>query len=176
MGSPFETIGTFTSLREVLGNVHQLTAKISAGEGTLGKLIISDSLYNAILATNGSLNRLVEDIRIHPSKYIRISLSDKSKSIYASNDAELARVMGGEGTSEYYICVLQSPTPLSPDNPLLQEQSAGEFLQVGSLYYYYTYHNSRIDPCLRKLDKIRKKNPSAGIFTWVGGKWKRLAI
>jgi phospholipid/cholesterol/gamma-HCH transport system substrate-binding protein len=169
-------INTFTSLREVLGNVHQLTAKISTGEGTLGKLIISDSLYNAILATNGSLNRLVEDIRIHPSKYIRISLSDKSKSIYASNDAELARVMGGEGTSEYYICVLQSPTPLSPDNPLLQEQSAGEFLQVGSLYYYYTYHNSRIDPCLRKLDKIRKKNPSAGIFTWVGGKWKRLAI
>ncbi len=169
-------IKTFASFRQVLDNVHQLTAKISAGEGSLGKLIISDSLYNAILATNGSLNRLVEDIRIHPSKYVRLSLSDKSKSVYASNDAELAKVLGGEGTSEYYVCILQSPTPLSPENPVLQEMSAGDFIQVGSLYYYYAYHNKKIDPCLKKLDKIRKKSPSAGVYTWVGGKWKRLGM
>ncbi len=168
-------IQTFASFRQVLDNVHQITAKISAGEGSLGKLLINDSLYNAILVTDASLNRLIEDIRIHPSKYIRLSLTDKSKSVYTSNDSELAKALAGEGTSEYYLCVLQSPTPLSPDNEILQ-QTGRDFIQVGSLYYYYTYRSLKIEPCLKKLEKIRKKTPSAGIFTWVSGKWKRLAI
>jgi len=169
-------MATFTSFREVLDNLHQLTQKISAGEGTLGKLIINDSLYSAILATNASLNRLIEDVRIHPGKYVRVTLSDKSKSVYTTNDSELARVLAGEGASEYYICFLQSPTPLAPDDPALKGHTAIQYIQVGSLYYYYTYQNQHIEPCLRRLDKIRKQNPSAGIFTWVSGKWTRLAI
>jgi len=169
-------IATFTSFREVLENIHQLTQKISAGEGTLGKLIINDSLYSAVLATNASLNRLIEDIRIHPGKYVRVTLSDKSKSVYTTNDSELARELAGEGTSDYYVCLLQSPTPLAPDDPAIKAFTSIQYIQVGSLYYYYTFQNLRIEPCLRKLDKIRKQNPSAGIYTWVSGKWKRLAI
>jgi len=169
-------MATLTSFREVLDNLHQLTQKISAGEGTLGKLIINDSLYYAILATNASLNRLIEDVRIHPGKYVRVTLSDKSKSVYTTNDSELARVLAGEGTSDYYICLLQSPTPLAPDDPALKGHTAMQYIQVGSLFYYYTYQNQHIEPCLRKLDKIRKQNPSAGVFTWVSGKWTRLAI
>jgi len=169
-------IATFNSFREVLDNLNQLTQKISAGEGSLGKLIIYDSLYSAILATNTSLNRLIEDVRIHPGKYVRVTLSDKSKSVYTTNDSELARVLAGEGTSEYYVCLLQSPTPLAPDDPAFKGHAAMQYIQVGSLYYYYTYQNQRIEPCMRRLDKIRKQNPSAGIFTWVSGKWEKLAI
>lgn len=169
-------IATFASFREALDNIHQLTQKISAGEGTLGKLIINDSLYSAVLATNASLNRLIEDIRIHPGKYVRVTLSDKSKSVYTSNDSELARALAGEGTSDYYVCLLQSPNPLAPDDPALKAYPSIQFIQVGSLYYYYTYQNLRIEPCLKRLDKIRKQNPSAGIYTWVSGKWKRLTI
>jgi len=169
-------IAAFASFREVLDNIHQLTQKISAGEGTLGKLIINDSLYSAVLATNASLSRLIEDIRIHPGKYVRVTLSDKSKSVYTVNDSELARALAGEGTSDYYVCLLQSPNPLAPDDPALRGFASIEYIQVGSLYYYYTYQNVRIEPCLKRLDKIRKQNPSAGIFTWVSGKWKRLAI
>ena len=167
---------TINAFHEVLNNLNQLTQKVYAGEGTLGKLIMNDSLYSAVLATNASLNRLIEDIRIHPGKYVRLTLSDKSKSVYTTNDSELSRVLAGEGTSDFYICLLQSPTPLAPDDPALKGQSAVEFIQVGSLYYYFTYHNQRIEPCIKRLDKIRKQNPAAGIFTWIGGKWKRLSI
>lgn len=169
-------IATMASFREVLDNLQQLTQTISSGEGTLGKLIINDSLYSAILTTNASLNRLIEDVRIHPGKYVRVTLSDKSKSVYTANDSELARALAGEGTSEYYLCILQSPTPLAPDDLTLKGHRSVEFIQVGSLYYYYVYQSARIEPCLKRLDKIRKQTPSAGIFTWVGGKWKRLVI
>jgi phospholipid/cholesterol/gamma-HCH transport system substrate-binding protein len=167
---------TLASFRIVLENLNMLAQKTSSGEGSLGKLIMNDSLYFAILATNASLNRLIEDVRIHPGRYVRVSLSDKSKSIYATNDSELARSLAGEGTSAYYLCLLQSTTLLAPDDPAFKGHAAMQFVQVGSLYYYYTYQSQRIEPCLRKLDVARRKNPSAGIFTWVNGKWKRLAM
>jgi phospholipid/cholesterol/gamma-HCH transport system substrate-binding protein len=169
-------IQTFETFKATLDHLNLLTEKVSAGEGSLGKLIISDSIYNALLATNSSLNRLIEDIRIHPGKYVRVSLSDKSKTVYAANDSELGKALAGEGISEYYLCLFQSPTPLDPDNPALQGLKGVQFIQVGSLYYYYIYQDQRIEPCLKRLDKVRKTNPSAGIFTWIGGKWKRLAI
>lgn len=169
-------ITTFNAFRETLENLHDLTRKLSEGEGTLGKLLVNDSLYTALLATNGSLNRLIEDIRIHPEKYIQLSLSNKGKTVYAVNDTELARALAGEGTSEYYLCVLESPTPLAPDNLAIMGLRGAEYIQIGSLYYYYTYQNKSIEPCLKRLDKVRKNNPSAGIFTWVNGKWKRLNI
>jgi phospholipid/cholesterol/gamma-HCH transport system substrate-binding protein len=169
-------IAMVASFREVLENLHQLTLRISAGEGTLGKLIITDSVFSAILATNASLNRLIEDVRIHPGKYLRITLTDKSKSVYATNDSELSRALAGEGTSEYYIVLFQSPTLLTPDDPALRRLRSTGYIQVGSLFYYYTYQNMRIESCLRRLDKIRKQNPLAGIYSWVSGKWTRLAL
>ncbi len=167
---------TFAAFRQAMNNINTLTAKISAGEGSLGKLVMNDSLYADLLVTNSSLNRLIEDIRIHPSKYIKLSMTDRSKSVYTTNDSELSKALAGEGTSDYYLVVLQSPTPLSPDNEALKGISGAEFIQVGSLYYYYTYNHAKIEPCLKRLDKIRKNNPAASIYTWVGGKWKRLSI
>jgi len=168
-----EVVGTF---HEVLDNLNLLAQKISAGEGSLGKLIINDSLYTAILATNASLNRLIEDVRIHPGKYVRITLSDKSKSVYTSDDSELSMALAGEGTSDYYVCLFQSPVQIGIDDPAIRGISGIQFVQVGSVFYYFAYQNPRIEPCLKKLEKYRKQHPSAGIFTWVGGKWTRLNL
>jgi phospholipid/cholesterol/gamma-HCH transport system substrate-binding protein len=169
-------VETFSSFREVIDNLHQLTLRISAGEGSLGKLVMDDSLFNGLLATNASLDRLIEDIRIHPGRYVRLTLSDKSRFVYAANDSELAQELAGEGTSDYYISQMQSGVLLDPDDPALKGQNAHQFIQIGSVYYYYVFENKRIEPCLKKLAKLRKLYPSAGIFTWVNGVWKRLSI
>jgi len=167
---------TFDSFREVMDHIHGLTEKLSAGEGSLGKMITNDSLYYAILATNASLNRVIEDIRINPGRYVRVSLNDKSKSFYPSNDSELARALAGEGTSDYYVCLLQSPVFLAPDDQAMAGLPKMQFIQIGSVFYYFSYQNQRIEPCLRRLEKTRKQYPSAGIYTWVGGVWKRLEL
>lgn len=167
---------TITAFREVLGGLDQMIDKINTGDGTLGKLIVNDSLYTAVLATNAGLNRLIEDIRLHPGKYVRVTLSDKSRSVYAADDSELARVLGSEGSSDYYLCLLQSQVPLVPGDPALKGVPATNFIQVGSLFYYYTYSSQRIEPCIKRLEKVRKQEPGAGIFTWAGGKWTRLSI
>jgi phospholipid/cholesterol/gamma-HCH transport system substrate-binding protein len=171
-----ELAATFIAIQSVLDDIEQLTQTISSGEGTIGQIVSSDSLYRAILATNTNLNRLIEDIRINPGRYIRVSLADRSRSIYTSTDTELARTLAGEGSSDYYVCLTQSSSPLQPEDPALKGHKDSDFIQIGSVYYYYSYRSSKIDPCLRRLASVRKIHPSAGIFTWLNGKWTRLVL
>lgn len=44
------------------------------GDGTVGKLLKSDELYQEIRATNKSLRELVEDIKANPKKYLEIKV------------------------------------------------------------------------------------------------------
>ncbi len=171
-----ELVGAVQSIQRVLDDLHQLTVTVASGQGSLGQLIYSDSLYSALLVTNASLNRLIEDIRINPGKYVKVTLSDRSKSVYSLNDSDLARSLSGEGISDYYICFIQSPFPLPATDPAFKDIPEKGFIQVGSVYYYFSYHSSRIEPCLKRLEKFRKTHPSAGIYSWVNGKWSRLQI
>jgi len=51
----------------------------SEGKGTLGKLLKSDSLHNELINTTKSLQDLVDDIELHPEKYIHFSIFGKSE-------------------------------------------------------------------------------------------------
>lgn len=50
---------------------------IESGQGSLGKLIYSDSLYDQISRLSENLDSLVQDIRMHPEDYVRISVFGK---------------------------------------------------------------------------------------------------
>jgi phospholipid/cholesterol/gamma-HCH transport system substrate-binding protein len=70
-----EAIGT-------LRNVNILLAETSEGNGTLGKLLKDEELYNELNRTNQQLQELVEDIQVHPERYIHISVfGSKTKGV-----------------------------------------------------------------------------------------------
>jgi phospholipid/cholesterol/gamma-HCH transport system substrate-binding protein len=52
----------------------QILVKIERGQGTLGKLIRDQHLYDHIDSTAVNLNLLLKDIRENPSKYVQISV------------------------------------------------------------------------------------------------------
>lgn len=62
-----ETKTTLTELNGVL-------AKVNNGEGTVGALLHSDSLYNELVRTNQSVQSLLEDMEANPNKYVHFSL------------------------------------------------------------------------------------------------------
>ena len=171
-----ELAETVRSIQHVLDDMHKLTLMVASGQGTLGQLIYSDSLYSALIATNTSLNRLIEDIRINPGRYVNVSLSKRNQTVYSLSDTDLSKSLAGEGQSDYYICFLQSPSLLPEDDPTLSGIPNRQFIQIGEIYYYFSYHAPRIEPCLRKLDKLRKSHPSAGIYCWINSQWARLKI
>jgi len=148
-------IGAVTSFNQVLGSFDELLQNLNRGEGSLGQLVVSDSLYQSLMATSHSLNRLLEDVRINPRKYVHMSLVDRGKTVLASSDDLVARVLAEEGLLNYYVVVFQSPAPLPPGHQDLAGLGDARFIQVGSLYYYYVYQHQDMDRCMRRMERHR---------------------
>ena len=67
-------------------NLSDITNKVSAGEGTLGKLVQSDSLVNALNETNVQVQLLLQDMRLNPKRYVHFSLFGKKNKTYEKPD------------------------------------------------------------------------------------------
>jgi len=65
---------TLSKADKALVDISQITSKINNGEGTLGKLLTDDSLYNSLVTSNTEVQELLDDIQLNPWKYVRVSL------------------------------------------------------------------------------------------------------
>jgi phospholipid/cholesterol/gamma-HCH transport system substrate-binding protein len=59
---------------KAMNDVSDITEKINKGEGTMGMLINNDSLYNNLTQASRQLDLLLEDLRIHPNRYVHLSV------------------------------------------------------------------------------------------------------
>ena len=64
---------------ELLAELNKTTKGINNADGTLGKLIHSDSLYQQINYTVSDLDRLLIDLREHPQRYVHLSVFGKKQ-------------------------------------------------------------------------------------------------
>jgi phospholipid/cholesterol/gamma-HCH transport system substrate-binding protein len=61
-------------LDRIAGDLAEVVSSVRKGEGTLGKLVWDDKLYNDLDALARNLNVLVKDIHDNPDRYVSISL------------------------------------------------------------------------------------------------------
>jgi len=57
-----------------LNNIDKMIARIKEGKGSLGKLMKDDKLYDELDLTIKHTNLFLQDLRLHPGRYINISL------------------------------------------------------------------------------------------------------
>ena len=65
-----------------LEHLNGTLAVVNSGEGTLGKLVSDDELYNSLVESSQNLALLIDDLKKNPGKYISLSVfgsSNKSK-------------------------------------------------------------------------------------------------
>jgi phospholipid/cholesterol/gamma-HCH transport system substrate-binding protein len=67
--------GADNTLREL----NELMAKINRGEGTMGKLMKNDSLYNNLNKSSEDLDKLLKDLKENPKRYVHFSLFGRKK-------------------------------------------------------------------------------------------------
>lgn len=66
--------GVIAEAKSALTKFNSVLESANNGEGTLGKLLKDEQLYNELNKTNHRLQHLVEDIEAHPERYIHFSV------------------------------------------------------------------------------------------------------
>jgi phospholipid/cholesterol/gamma-HCH transport system substrate-binding protein len=66
--------GVISNLDKTIVDLSIIMARIEKGEGTLGLLINDDKLYKDLEKSALELNLLLEDIRLNPKRYVRVSV------------------------------------------------------------------------------------------------------
>jgi len=83
---------TLNNARMAVENTNALVARINAGEGSLGKLINTDSLHNQMVQTTQALEELFNDIQAHPSRYVSFSVIGRKERGLKLTKAEEAQL------------------------------------------------------------------------------------
>jgi phospholipid/cholesterol/gamma-HCH transport system substrate-binding protein len=65
---------TIEETNRSLAQANELLAQINSGQGSIGKMIKNDSLYNNLNKSAEDLDKLVKDLRINPERYVHISV------------------------------------------------------------------------------------------------------
>jgi len=81
---------TVESLQSAVNEMKGLVAKVNNSNGSLGLLLNDKKLYQNLEATARSLNILLDDVRVHPKRYVNISVfgkKDKSGPLMAPVDS-----------------------------------------------------------------------------------------
>jgi phospholipid/cholesterol/gamma-HCH transport system substrate-binding protein len=68
---------TINNAASAIGKLDSLINGVNQGEGTLGQLIVNDSLYINLQSSIVSLNELLVDIKENPKRYINITVFEK---------------------------------------------------------------------------------------------------
>lgn len=63
---------TLTKAQLALDNMSAVMEKMNKGEGTMGKLMNNDSLYNNLTGATKEMEELLEDMKLHPKRYFRV--------------------------------------------------------------------------------------------------------
>lgn len=65
------------SLDVAINSFKEAAGRINSKEGSLGLLLNDNSLYNNLQSTSNKINILIDDIRVHPKRYVGISIFGK---------------------------------------------------------------------------------------------------
>lgn len=69
-----EIIAVINNLNEILQDASQLIGSVSEGEGSIGRLMRDEELYNNLESATRSLDLLLTDLRDRPGRYLNFSV------------------------------------------------------------------------------------------------------
>jgi phospholipid/cholesterol/gamma-HCH transport system substrate-binding protein len=75
---------TVRNLNQTLAKVDGMMSNLNSGKGTAGKLLNDDALYNNLSKTSKELELLLQDVRLHPTRYVNVSVFGKKNKPYTA--------------------------------------------------------------------------------------------
>lgn len=84
-----ELAKTVNNLDSTLVIVKNIMASIQNGEGSAGKLLNDDKLYNNLEGATLQLEKLLEDFRLNPKRYVHFSVFGRKAQPFNAEDSEI---------------------------------------------------------------------------------------
>lgn len=81
---------TMMNLDSTVQNLDRLLSRIESGEGSLGKLVHNEDLYNNLSEASRELDLLLQDFRLNPKRYVNVSVFGKKQKEYTLPDEDPA--------------------------------------------------------------------------------------
>lgn len=72
---------TLLDLQKMAASLNATMAKLNSTDGTAGLLLNDKKVYNNLQASLGSLNKLLEDLKANPKRYVHFSLFGKKSKV-----------------------------------------------------------------------------------------------
>ncbi|MGB1901726.1 MAG: MlaD family protein [Flavobacteriaceae bacterium] len=79
---------TISGLQSTVSNFDTLLSAIDKGEGSVGKLMKDEGLYNNLEGALGQLQALLEDMKLNPKRYVHFSFFGKKNKPYSQAETE----------------------------------------------------------------------------------------
>ena len=80
---------TINDLQATVGNFDKLLSRIESGEGSIGKLLKDEGLYENLEGASLQLEQLLEDMKLNPKRYVHFSLFGKKAKVYDAEGNEI---------------------------------------------------------------------------------------
>ena len=69
--------GSVTQFKSAIEKLNSVLTKVDSKDGSLGKLLNDKTLYDNLNNSVHSANILLDDLRVHPKRYVNISVFGK---------------------------------------------------------------------------------------------------
>lgn len=79
-----ETGKLVSDLQDVVDKMDRIVAGVDNGEGSIGKLLKDDKLYENLEGASRQLEQLLQDVKLNPKRYVHISVFGKKSKEYES--------------------------------------------------------------------------------------------
>ncbi len=153
----------------VMLQVEEITRKINKSEGTIGLLVNNDTLYQNLEDVSYNLNRLVEDLRLNPKRYVQFSAFNLGKTVYVEQDQ--ADTRGKKEKIIYKIQIKSSNNSIA----LIPENFKGyknvEETMLGGIYIYLLGNKKNLESARYFLKEVKVNYPEAFIVEIKGGNY-----
>nr|WP_315197346.1 MlaD family protein [uncultured Flavobacterium sp.] len=83
---------TVRNLNATLTKVDGIMKGIESGNGTMGKLMKDEALYNNLAKTSRELELLLQDVRLNPTRYVNVSVFGKKNKPYVAPNDSITKV------------------------------------------------------------------------------------
>lgn len=81
-----ETGKLVKDLQNMVSKLNEVVDGVDRGEGSMGKLLKDDQLYENLEGASRQLEQLLQDIKLNPKRYVHISVFGKKQTVYETPD------------------------------------------------------------------------------------------